>query len=257
MDSGQLNPLADAKSIDGITEKYPEVGELLARIRSLNPDATYKEVPPIGEFDIFDEHYVGADGKIRKPNPKYIPKHVAVFFRSMQKSYLKFLELHPEHVGEHGRPGLIPLSGYRSDYYQLAVMAKNMLTKGVDYTLTSMKLPGDNSDHANFIECGIDITTIGDKDGGQKHPDGRQIDLIETIEGQWLVKNAPSFGFFHPYPPDIDNPLAAVGREGIIPEPWHIKFVMDSEVAADRSYAIKSQESFRRLLSALGGSALL
>ncbi len=252
MNRDVLNPLSDADCIETIENEHPEVAELFSLIKRLSANKDFGEVPSIDQFDIIHEPYKGADGRERYPKPKFIPKHLSTPIKRMQEKFQKYLDDNPSLKGEHGRPGLVIQSAYRSHYYQLGIMARTMASKGLDYALSSVMVPGEVSDHANYNNCAVDIMVIGDQRGRVFDDEGREIDPSTTLEMQWIIQNAPNYGFYHPYPPKLEDPIGATGPKDILVEPWHIKFAFDSEVAADEGDKVHSREAFKKRAAMLG-----
>lgn len=252
MNRDVLYPLSNATCVEEIEREHIEVAELFSLIKRLSSNKDFGEVPSIDQFDIIHEPYKGADGRERFPKPKYVPKQLSNPLKRMQEKFQKYLDDNPSLKGEHGRPGLVVQSAYRSHYYQLGIMARTMASKGLDYALSSVMVPGEISDHANYNNCALDIMVIGNERGQVFDDQGQEIDPTATLEMQWIIENAPNFGFYHPYPPKLEDPLSSTGPKDILVEPWHIKYAFDSDVAADQGDKVHSQEAFKKRALLLG-----
>ena len=257
MNSGMLNPSIGIEVLTKLGEINEELGTYFQLIRALNGLETYNDaLPKNAQFYLLKVEYIGADGKRRTPNTKYIPSHIVSPMQQMQAAYNECLLNYPQHVGPHGRPGLVVMSGYRSHHYQLALFALTTLREGLDHALASMRLPGENSDHADYTNCAIDFTVIGDRDGNQTDNYGNKLPPEATVEMQWLIHNANEYGFYHSFPPDETDPTVEIGRDGIIPEAWHLKFAGSIEEAKRYNEQLRSKESFIRRIEALGLKSL-
>jgi hypothetical protein len=113
-------------------------------------------------------------------------------------------------------------------------------------------IPGEESDHANFYEPAVDIMIIGDEKGRVVDDQGQEINPTATLEMQWIIHYGPDFGFYHPYPPKLEDPLGSIGPKGVLVEDWHIKFVRQSEAAEILGDKVHSREAFKKRAAALG-----
>lgn len=100
--------------------------------------------------------------------------------------------------------GLVGISGYRS-YKRQEELYRNALQKGS----TAVAPPG-TSEHQSGLALDVSCAAIGLE---------LENTFAETLEGKWLNKHAPLYGFILRYPKN---------KEFItkIPwEPWHIRYV--------------------------------
>ncbi|HEY1041258.1 MAG TPA: M15 family metallopeptidase [Candidatus Paceibacterota bacterium] len=101
---------------------------------------------------------------------------------------------------------LLVMSGYRSPHYQLDLYNDAIEEKGYVGTLR-VAPPYHSEHHINAVDFTTDEIMAS---GG---------DLSATLEGRWLIKNAPTYGFVMSYPK---------GKEeitGYQHEDWHWKFI--------------------------------
>lgn len=250
-DSGALNPLADKQTIELLRAQNETFDQMAQKIHELSGKEDFGLVPDIESFCQLKQPYRGADGKDRNPLPKFVPVHMMPFLTGMQRNYEEWLLERPEHTNEKKRPGLIVESAFRSDYYQLGICIKEILRQGADTALKAVSLPV-MSEHADPDTCAIDFVGIGDRDGAP-------IPFEQTLEFRWLVleeENCINFAFWPSYSPDPHDPLAPMGTRGIIVEPWHFRFTMDSEVALDLMRSNRVRESFATRAEHIGNTAL-
>ncbi len=255
-ESGAYYPLTGRAELEGLLESNPQAAELFNLIGRLTPHEL-REVPDASEFIKLDQEYVGADGKVRRPIAKYIPKSMAPALAQMQDDYKDFLGKYKEagdigdYIGEHGRPGLIVLSGFRSDYYQFGVIVRDILTNGSEHAFKTAALPG-SSQHGDPVNCAVDFTTIGDRDGRNTKPNGETVNFEDTIEFQWLLKNCTKYGFWLSYGPNPDDPMASIGFDGIVPESWHYQYLGSPEAAEESMHKRRVVEAFKARAQVLG-----
>ncbi|MES2135205.1 MAG: D-alanyl-D-alanine carboxypeptidase family protein [Patescibacteria group bacterium] len=222
MDEGVYMSLANRNDMKRLQRENSAVDTVFNRILALTGLRDFGDVHPPKDFEIIDAPYRGADGKTRRPLPKYVPKHILPSLTKMQNAYDADLEKYWD-VGAYKRPGLILQSAYRSPYYQIGIFARTILERGIRKTLQSVALPG-TSQHANYEHCAFDINNIGDSYGKTKRADGRDIGFEETMEFDWLLKHAPSFGFWLPFFPNRTYLQSTTGGDGVLVEPWHIQY---------------------------------
>jgi hypothetical protein len=219
MNTGAYNALADSHAILQIRKSHASSDKVFGGILALTGKEDLGDVHSHEDFVTVNETYRGADGKIRHPLPKYVPKHIWPYFDEMRRKYHENVGID---FGDYPRPGLIIQSAYRSPQYQMGVMVRTMAERGVRQALSSVALPGV-SQHANYENCAIDINNIGDRYGRTKHGDQSPVDFSETIEFDWLMDEAPKHAFWFSYYPDNQR-ISGVGSDGIIVEPWHVQF---------------------------------
>ncbi len=252
MESKALYPLTNREQLEAAMATDPDIAELFGLVMELSGRSDYGEIPGPEGFTVIDEPYRGANGKDYHPLPKYLPNHIVPYLHQMQVGFKEFLDEHPEYVGPNGRPGLVVMSGFRSHYYQVAIFARSILNSGLDRTLASAMLPGGISDHANYDNCGIDWTNIGNQDGAPNP--NQEIDLMDTVEFAWLLEHSAEYGFAFPYPPKIDNPADKLSPSGVLIEPWHVKFVGNSETISGMYQEMHTVEAFKARASLLGAA---
>lgn len=103
------------------------------------------------------------------------------------------------------------LSGFRSVEYQKEIFPMKFIDKGnptEDEFVARLKFsapPGYSEHHTGYA---IDINSVED-------------DFADTEEFQWLLKNAPSFGFEMSFPKDNKQNLGF--------EPWHWRYVVTAD----------------------------
>lgn len=239
-----IGPLSTKETLEIATSDYPDLKHILDLVLELDGNQDY-EVHPIEDFEVIDEEYVGATGRTYHPSPKYVPKPMSRNLHSMQNAYKAWLEKHPQHVGPHGRPGLVVLSAYRSPYYQTALLAQGILRDGVETTLENTAL-ASKSQHAKYDACGIDFTVIGDINGNRTMSDGYFLQFEDTVEFDWLLEAANDFGFWFPYAPQVDNPTGRMSsKDGIIVEPWHMQYIGNADAAYAESLDSEVVKAFR------------
>lgn len=169
--------------------------------------------------------YTGPDGKVRNPNVKILPKLVYDAHLSMNAAYLEYLKA----LGINNRPGLIVASGYRSPGYQLLTLVEAINQRGMDIAIRNTGLPY-YSEHSDTECTAVDYTCVGDE-RGEKIVQGRPVVFELYQEFDWLMKNGPNFGFALTLPPDINNPLSGYTSDHFEYEPWHWRFMGNSETA--------------------------
>ena len=218
-----LTPLSNQKDWCSFVQDHPAVHEISALFSEIAGTHNWGTVPSRDAFVTIDTSYLGADGKKRRPLPKFVPRHIAGNLFDMQKAYAEFLETsHSTPLAP--RPGLIVQSGYRSPYYQAGLFIGSLNFWGTEDTLRRFMLPGA-SQHADYEKCALDFISIGNSLGQMQDKQGRGIDFSMTLEGSWLLKNAAQFGFWAPYFPDPKNVSKPTGADGVLVEPWHFQYV--------------------------------
>jgi len=104
---------------------------------------------------------------------------------------------------------LYGISGYRSYARQDEIYRQRLLEAGPEHVADYIALPG-TSEHQSGLALDVSCPEA-------------DFDLIDefaaTKEGQWLVNNAPLFGFILRYPKDKTK------ITGYAWEPWHIRYV--------------------------------
>lgn len=223
IEKGALSPVSGESAWGSILRKYASVSEVHMLIGALSGIKAFEAVPPVRDFQMIDAPYIGPDQKERYPLPKFIPLHIVPDLSRMQAAYKEFLAS-PYNKNLPERPGLIIESGYRSPYYQMGLFIRFLKSCGISGTFERIALPGI-SQHADYERCAVDFTSMGDSQGNKRTKNGREIDFSETLEGAWLIKNAPRFGFWTPYFPDPRDVSKTTGRDGILVEPWHFQYV--------------------------------
>ena len=129
--------------------------------------------------------------------PPYDPK------RLLQKEAAQAATLLFEQAASQGI-GLVGISGYRS-YDRQEELYRNALQKGS----TAVAPPG-TSEHQSGLALDVPCAAIGLE---------LENTFAETLEGKWLNKHAPLYGFILRYPKNKESITK-------IPwEPWHIRYV--------------------------------
>ncbi len=112
-------------------------------------------------------------------------------------------------AGEKEHVELYGVSGYRSYARQKQIYDKNIATRGQAATDAVSAKPG-SSEHQTGLTIDVSARSVNfrlDQSFG------------DTIEGQWLAKNAHLYGFI------IRYPYGKTEITGYSYEPWHIRFV--------------------------------
>lgn len=228
-DNEEINALTTKKQLYNLVRDMPDAIGVLDALFALRPhDIGLKAKvrpflinPKPENFATIQQSYIGPDGQPRQPLTKYLPMTIYQAFLQMNDNYINYLasEYDP---AKPKRPGLIIVSGYRSPWYQAAVYIIGVTDKGVGGMYDHMTLPG-YSGHSSIKKCAIDLTHLGDANGLRTNIDGSEIGFEDTVEFAWLMKHAPSHGFWLPYPPG--------NKDGIIFEPWHWQYVGSAKKA--------------------------
>ena len=133
----------------------------------------------------------------------YLPKPVFRAFNKMNRAFIKAFP---------GRK-LVVGSGYRSPAYQIATLIYILVNNynfDISQTLKRVAMP-QYSQHCSVSETAIDMMNVGGEPTDE-HPE----EFKNSVEYDWLTKNAKQFGFYESYPPN--NPY------GIVWEPWHWQY---------------------------------
>ncbi|WP_238941990.1 M15 family metallopeptidase [Bacillus sp. REN10] len=111
---------------------------------------------------------------------------------------------------------LFAVSGYRSYERQEQILANQIAEVGEEKALEAVAPPG-SSEHQTGLTMDISAESV-------------QFDLVQefetTTEGQWLAKNAHTFGFILRYPKNKEDITYYMY------EPWHFRYV-GKEAAKD------------------------
>jgi LAS superfamily LD-carboxypeptidase LdcB len=151
---------------------------------------------------IDDSQYI-PEGENSLDPYSYLPKPV---FESFNKMNCAFIKAFPDRK-------LVVGSGYRSPAYQIATLIYILVNNynfDISQTLKRVAMP-QYSQHCSVSETAIDIMNVGGEPTDE-HPE----EFKNSVEYDWLTKNAKQFGFYESYPPN--NPY------GIVWEPWHWQY---------------------------------
>lgn len=110
------------------------------------------------------------------------------------------------------------VSGYRSYGTQKAIYNYNLKTYGEEHTKRYSAYPG-TSEHQTGLAMDVSSPSVGN---------ALEDVLGDTMEGQWLAENAPTYGFIIRYPEGKEDVT------GYAYEPWHLRYVgtpMSEEIA--------------------------
>lgn len=110
---------------------------------------------------------------------------------------------------------LILTSAYRDFDYQAGLFDRKVDSVGFENANKVVALPGNSEHQTGFV---IDITSVSENYGLNESFD-------TTAEYKWLSENASDFGFILRYPKD------KVDVTGYSYEPWHYRYVGNSEIA--------------------------
>ncbi|OWZ83703.1 M15 family metallopeptidase [Natranaerobius trueperi] len=105
--------------------------------------------------------------------------------------------------------GIIGVSGYRSYETQRRIFNNYVEQNGEEEANKFSARPGQ-SEHQTGLAMDVSSASV---DFGLRQSFG------ETKEGQWLIENAPDFGFIIRYPEGKEH------ITGYIYEPWHLRYV--------------------------------
>lgn len=224
LDQRILTPIATRNDFLTLIRQSPEAEIAANDIFLLAGGKEFPDVPPLEDFFVINEPYTGADGIIRKPLPKYVPKTSHPHLLAMQEAYKRFLA----ESGNVNRPGLIVESGYRSPYYQVGLMIREMTAADPYEVLERLMIPG-KSQHENYIHGAVDIMNVGDGQGVLEDPKDNKVGFENTQEFMWLLNNSFKFGFWLPYFPDTHDLLKPTDKDGVLIEPWHFQYHEDAQ----------------------------
>lgn len=205
--SSGLNSLSPMEELWKVTDNNTEL--LIKKIILLNPvkfgfKGKKISIEPIPKdmVKLNDKNDIQSDEYNLDPC-SYLPKSVFKTFDKMNQAFIKTFP---------GRK-LVVGSGYRSPAYQIATLIY-ILVNNYDFdigkTLKRVAMPR-YSQHCSVSETAIDMMNI-DGEPSDEHPEN----FKNSVEYNWLIKNANQFKFYESYPPD--NP------DGIIWEPWHWQY---------------------------------
>jgi hypothetical protein len=219
-ENGRVHPLITLADLQNICREdliLKEVVDAILKISNIDPNyPTYREE----DFIKIYEYYTGVDGKRRLPLPKYLPAPIFSHLEKMQKAYCEFLNTEYD-KSLPKRPGLIVMSGYRSPYYQVFILLRNIHELGTERAFAVTSIPG-SSQHASFDNCAIDFTSMGDENG-------IFCDFEKTVEFRWLLKNCHKYNFWIPYFPDEKGVANSTRKDGMAVEAWHYEYRTDAE----------------------------
>lgn len=105
---------------------------------------------------------------------------------------------------------LVGISGYRSYITQERIFANNVKRRGSEEIANKSSARPGQSEHQTGLAMDVSSASV-DYALSQMFSD--------TKEGQWLVKNAPEYGFIIRFPKGKEH------ITGYIYEPWHLRYV--------------------------------
>lgn len=143
-------------------------------------------------------------GEYQLDSNTYLPKIIYLSYQKMAKAFQK----------DYPKRELLTGPSYRSPAFQIITLIY-ILAKVYDFnlseTLKRVALP-QFSQHCSVSRTAIDFLNI-DGEPSDEEPEK----FRNSVEYDWLTKNAQKYGFYESYPPN--NP------DGIMPEPWHWQFL--------------------------------
>lgn len=144
-------------------------------------------------------------GEVKELPPQFLPPDV-------YERYLKMMAAMEKDLGRR----LLIESGYRSSAYQLYLFVYYLQNHeySIRETVKFVALPG-YSEHGSVEHQAIDFISI---EGINGEDDATEFEVLPEYE--WLLKNAPQFGFVLSYPREAGG--------GITFEPWHWRFEKNS-----------------------------
>ncbi|MCA9348699.1 D-alanyl-D-alanine carboxypeptidase family protein [Candidatus Saccharibacteria bacterium] len=220
-----------------------------------SPIEIFADVPPDAAFAEIQQAYVGADGKYRQPNTKFMPRHTYSDLLSLQANCNQYIVEQISIRNWPERPGIIIDSGYRSPSYQAITLLRAIVEYGLGDALKRCSVPG-SSQHSDYRHPAVDFMIIGDQFGKLLlNPQTGYRDNVasfeQSLEFEALLKFGPDCGYWLPYHPNPDNPLSTISHAGIIYEPWHWQYLGNPEEAHRRMVENQVYESIAARKQAL------
>jgi LAS superfamily LD-carboxypeptidase LdcB len=144
------------------------------------------------------------DGETKVLDDKYVPRHIYDAYLKMEKSFKSTYPYRSLLIG----------ACYRSPAYQVVVFINWLISgyKGDIGKTIRHASPPAYSQHTIASKAAIDFKTVDGKPS-DIHPE----DFIDTLEYDWLRKNANKFNFYESWLEDNEFGMRA--------EPWHWQYL--------------------------------